>query len=473
MQNLKVLHFFWQICAWWIFLVKEKQLLRYIVEAGQEIGSRATKYRWGVKKERVGRKKYMYIYPEIPWLLQVFRRLCLFVFPRFIHLTEQSARRPTQPRSPSPARSFLLSSTLSILRACYLPLRRASLSLIDFLRLDGVRGCDSNGCSFSRLSLLASNRLLALSLVGLSPPLPTSEPFPINQHPQSSRIFFFPLSRTTTRTRRRRGQRRKRRKRATGNVGSGRGRPEIAGRPRGKGMQDIAAPRDTRGRNLYDGAGDVLQSRRSSPTTKSLGTHAWMAHSPWLVSRKVSIYSDYSLSSQRTLPSPPLAPQTGTRHESISSQFLSPPPPSPLFHLSIYVPTRSRSLRNKDFIFHCALGTKMTGFERRRNASCVADFFHYDSLNHNPLRWLHYSTSNMWTLWRSHYIVNAEKSERNLAENSNELLINLFFSIFFINIFICYISYIYFKYTKRLNIFCHFEHVIVPTQVQHHKRREK
>lgn len=39
--------------------------------------------------------------------------------------------------------------------------------------------------------------------------------------------------------------------------------------PRGKGMQDIAAPRDTRGRNLHDGAGDVLQSR-SPPTTKSL-----------------------------------------------------------------------------------------------------------------------------------------------------------------------------------------------------------
>lgn len=34
-------------------------------------------------------------------------------------------------------------------------------------------------------------------------------------------------------------------------------------------MQDIAAPRDTRGRNLHDGTGDVLQSR-SPPTTKSL-----------------------------------------------------------------------------------------------------------------------------------------------------------------------------------------------------------
>lgn len=43
-------------------------------------------------------------------------------------------------------------------------------------------------------------------------------------------------------------------------------------RPRGEGMQDIAAPRDTRGRNLHDGAGDVLQSC-SPATTKSLGSH--------------------------------------------------------------------------------------------------------------------------------------------------------------------------------------------------------
>lgn len=188
-----------------------------------------------------------------------------------LHPLDRAVCSEAHPPPLQRARFFFLQPFLSF-GPVYLPLRRASLSLIDFLRPDGVRGCDSNGCSFSRLSLLAPNRLLAL----LSPPLPTSEPFPINQHPQSSRIFFFPLSRTTRRGREGDGgrRRRKRRKRATGNVGSGRGRPEIAGRPRGKGMQDIAAPRDTRGRNLYDGAGDVLQSRRSPPTTKSLGTHA-------------------------------------------------------------------------------------------------------------------------------------------------------------------------------------------------------
>lgn len=50
----------------------------------------------------------------------------------------------------------------------------------------------------------------------------------------------------------------------------GSGRMVEADVPRGKGMQDIAAPRDTRGRNLHDEAGDVLQSY-SPPTTKSRG----------------------------------------------------------------------------------------------------------------------------------------------------------------------------------------------------------
>lgn len=41
-------------------------------------------------------------------------------------------------------------------------------------------------------------------------------------------------------------------------------RTEGADGPRGKGMQDIAAPRDTRGRNLHDEARDVLQFSQSS-----------------------------------------------------------------------------------------------------------------------------------------------------------------------------------------------------------------
>lgn len=65
----------------------------------------------------------------------------------------------------------------------------------------------------------------------------------------------------------------------------------------------------------------------------------------------------------------------------------------PFFFLSALSPIYLRTYTLKEFAeqrfhFSLALGTKMTGSgaERRRNASCVADFFHYDSLNHNPPR---------------------------------------------------------------------------------------
>lgn len=63
----------------------------------------------------------------------------------------------------------------------------------------------------------------------------------------------------------------------------------VEGEASRKRMQDIAAPRDIQERNLHDEAGDVLQSR-GPPTTKSLGSRAWMAHSPWPVSRKVYLF---------------------------------------------------------------------------------------------------------------------------------------------------------------------------------------
>lgn len=115
---------------------------------------------------------------------------------------------------------------------------------------------------------------------------------------QSSRIFFLPLSRGNSsddddedegkdedenkneekdevngRMDRRVNDRDERGAREAGNSGNGRSvGMEEASVPRGKGMQDIAAPRDTRGRNLHDEAGDVLQSYSPS-TTKSLGSH--------------------------------------------------------------------------------------------------------------------------------------------------------------------------------------------------------
>lgn len=108
-------------------------------------------------------KKNIYVYLEIPWLLQVPSfALCLFVFPRFIHLTEQSARWSSQPH-----RFLSFFNSFHPLRLSP-STRRASLRLIDFLRPDGVRGYDSNGCSFSHLSPLA-HRSIHDSIV-ISPP---------------------------------------------------------------------------------------------------------------------------------------------------------------------------------------------------------------------------------------------------------------------------------------------------------------
>lgn len=102
--------------------------------------------------------------------------------------------------------------------------------------------------------------------------------------------------------------------------------------PRGKGMQDIAAPRDTRGRNLHDGAGDVLQSS-SPPTTKSLV--APMYEWPILLGLSLgkSIYSDYRFFS--CIPRPLALPSDGL---------------GPEFYPRSYQSARL-DRRNKDFIF--------------------------------------------------------------------------------------------------------------------------
>lgn len=105
--------------------------------------------------------------------------------------------------------------------------------------------------------------------------------------------------------------------------------------PRGKGMQDIAAPRDTRGRNLHDGAGDVLQSN-SPPTTKSLV--APMYEWPILLGLSLgkSIYSDYRSSSCISLVLSPLPMDV--------AWVLSP--------LSFTYQPAHLDQRNKDFIFY-------------------------------------------------------------------------------------------------------------------------
>lgn len=137
------------------------------------------------------------------------------------------------------------------------------------------------------------------------------------------------------------GRRRKRRKRATGNVdsGEGPGRLEVAGGPRGKGMQDIAAPRDTRGRNLYDGAGDVLQSRAVlQPRSHSVPMYEWPILLGLSLGKSLSI--PITVFPLARTPLAPLAPQTGTRDESISSEFLPPHSSRSFTYLSTYLYAR-------------------------------------------------------------------------------------------------------------------------------------
>lgn len=65
------------------------------------------------------------------------------------------------------------------------------------------------------------------------------------------------------------------------------------------------------------------------------------------------------------------APNWNSALESISSEFLSPPPlPSALSPTYLRTYTLAEFAEQR-FHFSLALGTKMTGSERRRNASCA------------------------------------------------------------------------------------------------------
>lgn len=263
---------------------------------------------------------------------------------------------------PSPLSFSFSPSIPSILRVGYLPPWRVSLRLIDFLRPDGVRGCDSNGCNFSP----------TLSLLSLLTPVQLRTLAWRFYHrlsvPTSAVISNFLLSSFENRDDE--DEVNDCDRWAGGGVDRGAGSGgkrwwrreawEAADGPRGKGMQDIAAPRDTRRRNLHDGAGDVLQSR-STPTTESLGFHVWMAHSPWLVSRKVYLFRLPPL-----LLRTPLAARL-TRDEHRAACVFSHP-----FNLHGRV-------RGTKIPFFAGTRDQDDGTARRRNASCIADFFHYDS----------------------------------------------------------------------------------------------
>lgn len=109
----------------------------------------------------VGRRIYICISRDpLITASSVFRRLSFRLSP--LHPLDRAVCWVALP-APPPTLSLFLSFSLFLqplpsLQPSYLPLRRAPLRLIDFLRPDGVRGCDSNGCSFSRLSSLAPVR---------------------------------------------------------------------------------------------------------------------------------------------------------------------------------------------------------------------------------------------------------------------------------------------------------------------------
>lgn len=86
--------------------------------------------------------------------------------------------------------SLSLSLTPTILRLNSLPSRRTPLRLIDFLRPDSVRGCDPNGCSFSRLiprSSLRLHRSLAISSTIVTTVISNFLPSSFERKPQRRR----------------------------------------------------------------------------------------------------------------------------------------------------------------------------------------------------------------------------------------------------------------------------------------------
>lgn len=167
--------------------------------------------------------------------------------------------------------------------------------------------------------------------------------------------------------------------------GPGRTRGERWMDPGGKGMQDIAAPRDTRGRNLHDGTGDVLQIPQSSNHEVTRGFHVWMAHSPWLVFRKISIYSDYRFSSCTLLV---FSPFPGGLQAYRQSEFYPCSlPPISLLGCS--------DRRNKDFIFYWKSrwwASKLRGGE----TLLALQISFITILDHNSPRWRYHFESSVW-----------------------------------------------------------------------------
>ena len=121
-----------------------------------------------------------------------------------------------------------------------------------------------------------------------------------------------------------------------------------------------------------------------NPAVLQLPSHsvsrAWMAHSPWPVSRKVSIYPDYRSTSTPSsfFFAHPQCWLTGwcfSLSERASARSFTL-----LFQLpAAYLGRRLRRTKISFFTRRQGPRRRVQERRRRRHASCVADFFHYSS----------------------------------------------------------------------------------------------
>lgn len=81
------------------------------------------------------------------------------------------------------------------------------------------------------------------------------------------------------------------------------------------------------------------------------------------------------------------APNWNSAREHQLGVFIPPPSPSPLFHLPISTYLHVHGVCGTKISFFTGAWDQDDGLRAaEKSASCVADFFHYDSLNHNPPR---------------------------------------------------------------------------------------
>lgn len=150
-------------------------------------------------------------------------------------------------------------------------------------------------------------------------------------------------------------------------------RTEGTNGPRGKGMQDIAAPRDTRGRNLHDGESETYYSSHNlQPRSHSVSMCEW----PILLGLSL----EKSLSIPITIP--PLAYLSSSCSSRVPAAVIRDGHHGlllTLFHLPAYTD------RFTEQRFHFLLALKIVGVEaaRRRRRFLALQISFIMTLNHS------------------------------------------------------------------------------------------